>query len=126
MAIGYRGRHLRVQRARGSANEHACVDGCGRQAEEWAQIHGTDGADPEHYVPRCVKCHRAYDGTHAKPGEQNHNAILTEAQARGIWASVGATRRELAEHFGVSAAAIKDIRLGRNWKHITRGRRADC
>lgn len=57
----YDTRHDRLRRARGKARVHACVD-CGGPADEWSQVHGTDGLNVEtDYVPRCKKDHHAYD-----------------------------------------------------------------
>jgi len=138
----YHGIHHRVARLRGSAGQFPCVD-CGNQAREWS-YDGEDpderivpegdepaGAryslDPEHYEPRCVKCHRVYDIDNRATvvGERTFSAKLTEAQVRGIYASVGATQQELGEIHGVSVTTAADIRNGRTWKHVTGGRRAD-
>ncbi|EGD55184.1 hypothetical protein [Gordonia neofelifaecis] len=76
--VGYGGAHTRVRAAKGKASEYPCVD-CGHPAEDWSYDHqdpderyGSDGArgrtpmpysmDPEHYAPRCKKCHYAFDG----------------------------------------------------------------
>jgi hypothetical protein len=74
--VGYAAAHFRVSAVRGSASDHACADGCGRQAADWAfvatgcthQSWHTDhrGAtlafcqvgDPACYVPKCRRCHR--------------------------------------------------------------------
>ena len=64
--------HDRIRRTRGSASRYACVD-CGESAYEWSY----DGRDPkqklcsarglaystkmDHYVARCVPCHRRHD-----------------------------------------------------------------
>lgn len=103
----YRNVHERVRRARGKASEYGCVDDCGRQAEDWSQIHGTDGTDPEHYEPRCRTCHVAYDG---RLGAGNGNAKLSAAQRLAVQLSVGATQQELADHFGVTDSCISKIR----------------
>lgn len=74
----YRAAHARLAAARGRAADHLC--GCGAAAAEWAydhadpqQLWGLDhgrtvpySADPEHYQPLCVPCHRGRDGAHAK------------------------------------------------------------
>jgi hypothetical protein len=57
---GYTARHERVYMDRGKATDQACAD-CGEPARHWSQIHGTDGTDPAHYEPRCVRCHSRYD-----------------------------------------------------------------
>lgn len=70
---GYIPTHNWIRRQRGKPGQHSCVD-CGCVAEEWSY----DNADPderrdpnhdnaafsrklEHYAPRCVPCHRAFD-----------------------------------------------------------------
>ena len=62
---GYKAVHLRL----GRAADHECVD-CGAPAAEWSSIHGCPAErrerspychHPNHYAPRCRKCHRAYD-----------------------------------------------------------------
>jgi len=56
----YSTRHWRVVQARGKAREYDCVR-CGRQAQEWSQIHGKSGESPNHYRPMCCSCHQKYD-----------------------------------------------------------------
>jgi hypothetical protein len=107
--VTYEGRHSRVERARGKASEHPCAD-CGETAKDWSQIHGTTGLEPEHYEPRCAKCHSQYDIDTQPRGERHGNTKLTDAQRRAVIASVGATGRELAKHFEVSDSAISQIR----------------
>lgn len=66
--------HLRLRRHLGSAAAQRCVD-CEKAAAHWSY----DNADPdesvdpvagrystkfEHYVPRCVPCHKAFDAAH--------------------------------------------------------------
>ncbi len=50
-------------------------------------------------------------------GEKNGNAKLTAADVRQIRAELanGASRRQLADHFGVSIGAVKHIALGTTW-----------
>lgn len=76
-ALGYQAAHVRVATARGPASAHACVD-CGMPATDWAYNH-TDPSElrrpngtcpyspnPDHYSPRCRKCHRALDRANRK------------------------------------------------------------
>ncbi len=56
----YAAQHKEVNKERGPAYRHNCVD-CGKQAIEWSQIHGSDGWDPDNFEPRCIPCHRTYD-----------------------------------------------------------------
>lgn len=111
----YRTRHDWVRKARGPAADQVCAD-CGKQAREWSQIHGTDGTAPEDYEPRCSLCHATYDGHF---GEGNGSAVLTAAQVREIYASVGVTHQELADIHGVDRGTVSLIRRGKTWRHIT-------
>lgn len=68
--------HKRLSRARGSASKYPCVD-CGKDAQEWsynqsdpAELYQAFGAaqvpyslDINNYDPRCISCHRKFDGT---------------------------------------------------------------
>lgn len=72
---GYCRKHEQLREARGHASAYACVDGCGRKAQEWSYdhedpnelrgIHGrsivTYSLDDNHYQPRCSRCHREFD-----------------------------------------------------------------
>lgn len=81
--VGYLRRHERVHEARGKASDHLCVD-CGLQAQEWAQVHDTDGYDVyEHYQSRCCSCHQKYDNhwnevTRAKVSESTKRAWASD------------------------------------------------
>lgn len=86
----YTAMHMRVKRLRGPARAYPCAaKGCRRKAAQWA-YDGMDpmplterrsgslyyySTDPDHYVPMCIPCHRAYDAAPydcaaAHPGEQ--------------------------------------------------------
>lgn len=72
----YQAMHKRIAKDRGPAREYDCVD-CGGAAAHWSYDHADlnelvgpvgrerfDAAyslDPEHYVPRCVPCHKTHD-----------------------------------------------------------------
>jgi hypothetical protein len=74
--VSYRTAHKRIERAKGKAVGHSCVD-CGRRAQDWSLRHdalvthlGNNGGfscrysgDPDDYDPRCKACHLAYDRT---------------------------------------------------------------
>lgn len=77
---GYGAAHSRVRRDKGSASQHACVD-CNGTAYQWSYDH--DDPDErtsternstgmpyslrsEHYEPRCVRCHKAFDRAHGQ------------------------------------------------------------
>jgi hypothetical protein len=115
---GYRLRHTRVERERGKASQSPCADGCGRQAHDWSQIHGTDGLDVfEHYVPRCRPCHKVYDGI--LRGEAHGSSKVTEDAVREILDSPEKSTLELADVYGVSRQAVAHIRARRTWKHLS-------
>jgi hypothetical protein len=75
--------HMRVRTARGEAIYQACVS-CDEQAQEWAQVHGTDGSNPhEHFQPMCRKCHWIYDDRAKKIGKtQTGKIISAESRAK--------------------------------------------
>ena len=77
----YDTRHLRIKRTRGLAAEQVCAD-CGNQANEWSQIHGTDGEDVMHYVPRCYSCHKVYDQTNV--GRRLSSQTIEKLRAANI------------------------------------------
>lgn len=52
--------HNRLRRQRGPAKNQVCVT-CGNQAQEWAQIQGTDGESLDDYQAMCCSCHQKYD-----------------------------------------------------------------
>lgn len=66
----YRTVHKRLEKDRGLAREHACVD-CGGRAAHWSYDHldideRSSGkmeysVKQEHYDPRCLRCHHAFD-----------------------------------------------------------------
>lgn len=84
-AVGYKGAHQRVQRARGLANEHQCLH-CGQSASTWAYDHedpnevwGNDSGNVmayslviDHYIALCRSCHRKFDIGHGSnlPGQR--------------------------------------------------------
>lgn len=67
--LTYSGAHMRVRRDLGSARAFTCR--CGAQAKQWAYDHadpnelqssgGAYSADPAHYSPMCVSCHKKAD-----------------------------------------------------------------
>ena len=54
-----------------------------------------------------------------KRGTLNHKAKLTEDDVREIRRQLGMTpMRVLAREYGVTPAAIRLIKKGKNWKHL--------
>lgn len=72
----YDGMHKRLFYDRGKASDYSCVE-CGNRADEWSydggcpneilEIRAIDPlpytTDQTKYSPRCIKCHRAMDGS---------------------------------------------------------------
>jgi len=50
-------------------------------------------------------------------GERNHHAVLTESQVLEI-RRTGGTYADLSRRYGVSRATVRDVVLGRTWKHV--------
>lgn len=70
----YRQWHQRLRKIKGSASNHSCSMGCGRQAAQWAYVgvrHADQRSayevDPDMYVPLCSKCHIHLDAAHRGP-----------------------------------------------------------
>lgn len=78
--VDYAGAHNRVNALRGPAKTHPCVD-CGDPAKDWSydredpderiavNNHGRGLAyslNPDHYQPRCKRCHAAFDAPSRK------------------------------------------------------------
>lgn len=74
--ISYPGMHVRLRREHGKAANYECAD-CGQRAAEWSYIGGDPGEltglnngkrtakyslKMRYYTPRCIRCHRAFDG----------------------------------------------------------------
>jgi hypothetical protein len=94
---GYFGRHRRLRTTRGPVKFQACVR-CERPAQHWAQLHGTDGADPNDYLAMCQKCHWAYD----EVGRRVKEAMTAESRsalAHKAWATKRA-KRAIADALG--------------------------
>lgn len=128
--VGYNDMHARVRRTRGPASEYTCV-GCGNRADDWSydandpdELVAKEGQaagmryslDPEHYEPRCKKCHTRYD----RAGSKNVNAKLTEDDVREIRrrAAAGETHAALALEFGISPGNVSNIIARRAWAHV--------
>lgn len=70
--VGYNAAHDHVRAARGHVHTHKC-ERCGRpRAQNWAYDHEDPNEriddklrvyseDPNHYIPMCGACHRAFD-----------------------------------------------------------------
>lgn len=72
--VKYAAAHIRVQRVKGRAADHPCVD-CQQPARDWSYVGGDPeertemvkgsprrySLDPERYVPRCRSCHLSLD-----------------------------------------------------------------
>lgn len=84
--IKYAGAHDRVRADRGLVQAHRCID-CGSPAQHWSYNHDDPdelteeglsarpvaySVKPDHYSPRCVKCHRRFDLYHANARRLDH------------------------------------------------------
>lgn len=54
-------------------------------------------------------------------GERIATSKLSNEQARQIALSVGISRRELAERYGVARETVRLIQIGKRWSAVTRG-----
>jgi hypothetical protein len=116
----YSAKHKRVSRTRGAARNYPCADECGRQAMDWALIHGRDGRDPDSYRPLCRSCHMVYDQVgnfEWRPGELGTCAKLTWEKVREIRSLRGTdSARAIGNRYGVSRSNIFMIWYGKTWK----------
>lgn len=129
----YQSVHRRVYRARGPASALACID-CGKSAQHWSRTHGTTGLQPDHYEPRCIRCHRDYDLELLARGERHGCSKLTAAQVteiRALWESeqipghrhrrgcghtVQWTQAALGARFGVGTTTVNRIVCNQIWR----------
>jgi hypothetical protein len=75
----YRIRHEMVRKVRGRAKSYLCAGCCGKRAEEWATVHGTDGLKPGDYVSLCHGCHFEYDWPNGRPQTRETRRKLRDA-----------------------------------------------
>lgn len=111
--------HQRLGRTRGPAKSHACAD-CAAPAQQWSYDHsdpneltaaeGAYSLDPEHYVPKCVRCHKRADlarkpVTLTAPLDPDVVRLL---HAQGVRAAA------IARRLGVSSNTVRRafVRLG--------------
>ena len=75
--VSYGGAHDRLERDRGRAKDHRCVD-CGGRAAHWSYDHADPdelvspegfpySLDGSHYEPRCNVCHALFDQARNRP-----------------------------------------------------------
>lgn len=94
--------HRLIQIERGKASLHKCSDECGKDAYDWAHIHGTDEKDLYNYKPLCRSCHGYYDRSH-----------LTKQDRLKICEYYGNfSQREIARMFLIDRNAVKRV-----WKN---------
>ena len=109
--------HRIVERERGKASAHSCTD-CGGSAKEWSRTHGAQGISVSDYSPRCIPCHRIYDGD--SRGELNGQSKLTEPEVLSIkklCAEGILSQREIASIYEVSQSRVSKIVNGLSWRH---------
>src|ERR1035441_4479483 len=115
--VAYRSRHWRVSQLRGKAEEHTCVC-CGSAAQQWAQVHDSDGLDEMDYMPLCVSCHREYDKPSRARGEQVGSAKLTydlAEELRELYETKLYSIRGFATMFGITYRPAWNIINGKAW-----------
>jgi hypothetical protein len=104
--VTYYGMHRRVRVARGPARDHLCNE-CGGPAAHWSYDHADPGeqksdvgaysVNVDHYVPRCVPCHKRLDLALKPPKPDTLIDLEAVKQLRAEWASA----RSIAELLGV-------------------------
>lgn len=127
-SMEYSAVHFRVRFARGPAAAHqcaCCAERCRHRPShriEWAQVHGTTGADPwADFLPLCCRCHRNYDGnlpspeTGGRAGAKLTAPIVLDCRRRF---SAAEPVRVLAAEYGVSLATMYAAVTGRTWRNI--------
>lgn len=77
----YHVKHAAVREARGPAWQNAC-EHCVQQAHTWAQIHDTEGDQPEHYMALCWSCHAKYDDFAARLPDNTGSKRTPEQRER--------------------------------------------
>lgn len=102
--------HQRVRRAKGRAADHACVD-CGGQAAQWSYDHLDTDERPgikgpyslglDHYVPRCVRCHKRFDLPYVRGRSRQAGPVIDPDAVRRLHAA-GVSVREMSRIFGAS------------------------
>jgi hypothetical protein len=109
--------HHRVNKARGPASGHACVD-CGNPAQDWSTVNPSSDDIQVRFQPRCRRCHRHYDGA---VGEGNRQAKLTSGKVRQLRArrADGLTYRQLAAEFGISDVSVCAAVNRKTWAHVS-------
>lgn len=80
----YYKKHRAVYKARGSASDQDCVR-CGDPAQEWSQIKGTTGDDPDDYQPMCCSCHQKYDDHWSDETRAKVSGSVSKARSEAPW-----------------------------------------
>ena len=109
--------HHRINKARGAASSHACVD-CGDPAQDWSTANPFSDDIWIRFQPRCRRCHRYYDGA---VGEGNPQAKLTVGKVRQLRArrADGLAYRQLAAEFGISDVSACAAVNRKTWAHVS-------
>ena len=114
--------HYRLYRTLGPASEYECED-CEDDAFDWSRIHGRDGKSTQDYLPRCRRCHVAYDKPHQ--GSKNSKARITEQEVleiKDLLAKKLFLHREIAEMFDITPMMVSQIHTGKTWGWLTKNR----
>ena len=98
----------RVRSKYGNAKDYNCAFCYGRQARDWAWLHGTDREEVTSYVPLCKPCHNSYDRASRIAGIRRNSWKISNAMSKP-WS---AKRRAMydAKH-GKQAVTIPKLKL---------------
>jgi hypothetical protein len=125
----YFARHWRVRSVRGRASDYECEACAKRPGKDWAQTHGTNGLNPEHYRALCRSCHASYDGAGERlqgcdhRGERHGLHKLTESDVYEIRRRLanGEVQRIIANDYGIHQVTISSIKLRKTWGWLPEG-----
>jgi hypothetical protein len=82
---------------------------------------------------KCINPNHLLEGTHADnmqdmmdrnrfaKGTRISNSVLNEQQVLEILSNTTDSNKELARKYNANSATIRDVRVGRTWKHLKKG-----
>lgn len=118
----YSGMHQRVRYTRGAARNYLCAE-CGSQAAQWSYDHadpderqsefGAYSVNIDHYVPRCVPCHKAFDLSLIAPKPEAPVDPEVVRRLRGDGISIGSVAKLLGVPYRRIQRALDEMELPR-------------
>jgi hypothetical protein len=133
-AVTYYGMHRRVRAVKGRASSYPCV-GCGKPARHWSYDHadpderqselGPYSISADHYVPRCVSCHKHLDLAQKPRQRRTHVDLDRVRQLHAQDMRAAAIARQLGVSRNRIAAAFDDLGLAHFQKGGVTVRTAD-